>query len=113
MKNDTSPKSREFWKEYGREHGHEATAELMYDHAPGLLEGTPETVVETMKSYPDFVNEFEMVDVLAFAVYQISSAPTWEVVEEIGGINEDDFYYMFNMAYTQNDSFGIPLKEKA
>lgn len=110
MHSPSSPKSRDFWKEHGKEHGHEATAELMYEHTPGLVEGTPDDVVEFLKKKPEFVNRFPMVDVMAFALYEMSWAPTWKVVEELGGIDEANFYYMFNVSHTKTE-FGIPWKE--
>ncbi|MFC6755842.1 MULTISPECIES: hypothetical protein [Haloarcula] len=107
---------REYWDTISKEHGivtvlNEMCQRLSESNHNGTFSMGGKGIKQVVVGNGDFLNEFPTMDVLALGIYTCSSYRTWQVVEAIGGIDEDNFYCMFNENFTKRD--GIPMREFA
>jgi hypothetical protein len=99
---------REFWLHHAKEHGIQETVIEMYNRAPGFKEG-PDKALEELEKFDEYLDEFPTIDVAAFAIYRRCAKSSSQVIEEIGGIDKENFYYMYENTEARKYS-EIPFK---
>lgn len=101
----TEEEVREFWIQHSKENYIRETLEEMYQRAPEVRDDIDYIwrLVTEHDHLQNYQTQFPTIDVFAFAIFLSSSAPVWKVYEDIGGIDEENFYYMFNTTYTNQE----------